>query len=416
MHDLPELTRHYRTVRARSLALAEGLSEADCQVQSMPDASPVKWHLAHTTWFFETFGLERHAAGFKRFDAAFRAMFNSYYQGVGVPYPRPERGLITRPGLREVLAYRAAIDEQMQQVLAAPAAPAVLALVTLGLHHEQQHQELILTDLKDLFSRNPAAPVYRPRPPGRAAAAQPLQWLRHEGGLVETGHAGTGFAFDNETPRHRSWLQPFEIASRCVTVGEWEAFREDGGYQAARWWSSAGWDWVRTQRISAPQHATERGHAFTLHGNEALPAHTPVLHVSWYEADAFVRWWAAQHPHQQPTRLPTETEWEHAAERAGSAAIAEGQFAEDGVLHPQASTSLFGSVWQWTASPYTPYPGFRPWEGAVGEYNAKFMVNQMVLRGGSFATPRSHIRASYRNFFPTEARWQFTGLRLARDL
>jgi ergothioneine biosynthesis protein EgtB len=288
-------------------------------------------------------------------------------------------------------------------------------LVTLGLNHEQQHQELILTDLLHLLACNPLAPVYRPAPAGPGAPAPALHWQRHEGGLVEVGHAGTGFAFDNETPRHRQWLQPFEIASRCVSRAEWAAFVADGGYRDHRWWASAGWDWVQRERIGAPLHERGEGRAFTLHGLQALPPETPAAHLSWYEADAFARWWSAQHPAASPARLPTEAEWEHAAEQAGAASLAEAQFVDDGLLYPRATASLLGSVWQWTASPYTPYPGFRPWAGAVGEYNAKFMVNQMVLRGGSCATPRSHIRASYRNFFPTEARWQFTGLRLARD-
>jgi len=399
---------HYRSVRARSLALAEGLSEADCQVQSMPDASPIKWHLAHTTWFFETFVLERHVPGFRPFDPAFRVLFNSYYQGVGEQHPRPQRGLVTRPGLREVLAYRRAVDEQMAALLERGNAPA--ELVTLGLHHEQQHQELMLTDLLHLFSCNPLAPVYRPLPAVPPGAAEE-GWQGHEGGLVEIGHQGEGFAFDNETPRHRHWLQPFEIARRCVSRADWAAFSAGGGYRDHRWWASAGWDWVRREGVTAPLHERDEGRAFTLHGLLNLPADTPATHISWYEADAFTRWWGAQHPQQPPARLPTEAEWEHAAGDP-----AHGQFAEEGLLQARATPSCFGSVWQWTSSPYTPYPGFRPWDGAVGEYNAKFMVNQMVLRGGSFATPRSHIRASYRNFFPTEARWQFTGLRLARDL
>jgi ergothioneine biosynthesis protein EgtB len=411
---MPTPADTYRHVRAQTQALAEGLSEGDCQVQSMPDASPVKWHLAHTTWFFETFVLERHAAGFKPFDAAFRVLFNSYYQGVGRQHPRPQRGLITRPGLSEVLAYRYAVDEQMRALLTRGIPDAATHVVTLGLHHEQQHQELILTDLLHLLSCNPLAPAYRLPPPNLpAAAAAPLAWLHHDGGLVEVGHGGGGFAFDNETPRHRQWLQPYAIASRCVTRAEWAAFIADGAYAEPRWWTSAGWDWVNREAIGAPLHEREAGRAFTLHGLLELPAGTPAAHLSWYEADAFARWWSAQHPSQAPARLPTEAEWEHAAEQRPLLDAA--QFSDSGVLHALPTPSLAGSVWQWTASPYTPYPGFRPWAGAVGEYNAKFMVNQMVLRGGSFATPREHFRTSYRNFFPTEARWQFTGLRLARD-
>jgi ergothioneine biosynthesis protein EgtB len=414
---MTSLAHTYRHVRAQTLALAEGLSEADCQVQSMPDASPLKWHLAHTTWFFETFVLERHTPAFKPFDPAFRVLFNSYYQGVGDQHPRAQRGLVTRPGLREVLAYRRAVDERVAALLeSAAATPGIVELVTLGMNHEQQHQELILTDLLHLLACNPLAPVYRPAPAPAEPPAAPLRWRAHEGGLVDIGHTGTGFAFDNETPRHRQWLQPFEIASRCVTRAEWAAFIADGGYRQHRWWASAGWDWVQRERIAAPLHERGEGQAFTLHGLLALPPDAPAAHLSWFEADAFARWWSAQHSGDAPARLPTEAEWERAAEGDGAVAIAQGQFADDGLLHPRATASLLGSVWQWTASPYTPYPGFRPWAGAVGEYNAKFMVNQMVLRGGSCATPRSHIRTSYRNFFPTEARWQFTGLRLARDL
>jgi ergothioneine biosynthesis protein EgtB len=415
----PSIFESYAAVRARTQALIEGLSEADCQVQSMPDASPLKWHLAHTTWFFETFVLERFAVGFKPFDPAFRVLFNSYYQGVGEQYPRTQRGLVTRPGLREVLAYRAAVDERMAEQLAGRAQPGLEALVTLGLQHEQQHQELMLTDLLHLLSCNPLAPVYRPRPQREATDPGPAPrggWHRLEGGLVEIGHGGSAFAFDNETPRHRQWLAPYALARRCVSRGEWAAFMADGGYRDHRWWSAAGWDWVRREGIAAPLHERGDGRAFTLHGLLELPADTPATHLSWYEADAFARWWSAQHPGMAPVRLPTEGEWEHAAQSLDGEALAGGQFAEDGVLHARPTEALFGSVWQWTASPYTPYPGFRAWEGAVGEYNAKFMVNQMVLRGGSLATPRSHLRASYRNFFPAEARWQFSGLRLAQDL
>ena len=415
----PSIFESYAAVRARTQALIDGLSEADCQVQSMPDASPLKWHLAHTTWFFEIFVLERFAVGFKPFDPAFRVLFNSYYQGVGEQHPRTQRGLVTRPGLRKVLAYRAAVDERMAEQLVGRAQPGLEALVTLGLQHEQQHQELMLTDLLHLLSCNPLAPVYRQRPQREATDPGPAPrdgWHRLEGGLVEIGHSGSAFAFDNESPRHRQWLAPYALARRCVSRGEWAEFRADGGYRDHRWWSSAGWDWVRREGIAAPLHERGDGRAFTLHGLLELPADTPATHLSWYEADAFARWWSAQHPGMAPVRLPTEGEWEHAAESLGAEALAGGQFAEDGWLHARPTEALFGSVWQWTASPYTPYPGFRAWEGAVGEYNAKFMVNQMVLRGGSLATPRSHLRTSYRNFFPTEARWQFSGLRLARDL
>ena len=425
--DQAGLAARYAQVRRRTVALAEPLSEADCQVQSMPDASPVKWHLAHVTWFFETFVLERFEPGFKAFDAAYRVLFNSYYNGVGEQHPRRERGLVTRPGLAQVLAYRRAVDERIAALLSQPHAAALVERVELGLQHEQQHQELILTDVLHLLSCNPLAPVYLPRWPLAAVAPLALQWVALPGGLAEIGHDGQGFAFDNESPRHRQWLQPFELANRPASHGEWAAFVADGGYTHPGWWTAAGWDWVRTGQIEAPLYWRRSGdgawHSFTLHGLVPVDDHTPITHISWFEADAFARWWSAQHPAQAAARLPTEAEWEHAAAPLAAAQLAQGNFAESGALHPmplaQAQpglVQLLGDVWEWTASSYGPYPGFKAWDGAVGEYNAKFMVNQMVLRGGSCATPRAHIRASYRNFFPTEARWQFNGLRLARDV
>lgn len=428
------LAQRLAAVRAQTLALAAPLSEADCQVQSMPDASPVKWHLAHTTWFFETFVLERFEPGFRPWHPAFRVLFNSYYQGVGEQHPRPARGLLTRPTLAEVRAWRASVDERLQALLAEPPqgqGAAIAALVELGLQHEQQHQELILTDLLHLLSCNPLAPAYADAPPPAVHdAVVPGGWTAFEGGLVETGHAGAGFAFDNETPRHRVFLRPFALADDLVTQGDWRAFMADGGYDEPRWWLAAGWDWRRAQRIDAPLYWRRDGGAdggpwrrFTLRGLLPLDDAAPVVHVSAYEADAYARWHGAQHG--APHRLPTEAEWEHAAGRAGPAAIAGARCVEAAALLPlppsarqgaAAPHQLFGEVWQWTASAYQAYPGFRAWDGAVGEYNAKFMVNQLVLRGGSCATPRSHLRASYRNFFPPEARWQFGGLRLARDL
>lgn len=427
------LERRFHAVRARTLALAAPLSEADCQAQSMPDASPTKWHLAHTTWFFETFVLERFEPGFRPFDPAYRVLFNSYYQGVGDQHPRPQRGLITRPGLAEVRAYRAQVDARVGALLARTADPALADLVELGLQHEQQHQELLLTDLKHLLSCNPTNPVYHPQWPLAPVAPQPLGWCAFEGGVVDIGHTGEGFAFDNERPRHGELLRPFALGSRLVTHGEWLAFIDDGGYADPRWWMAAGWDWVRAQRITAPLYWQKNGEAggdptqpggwtnFTLHGRVPIDPHTPVVHLSWFEADAYARWCAAQQG--EPVRLPTESEWEHAAQRLGDSWHRGGNFQESGALHPmpQARGSgglqqMGGDVWEWTASAYLPYPGYRPWAGAVGEYNGKFMVNQMVLRGGSCATPRDHIRPSYRNFFPTEARWQFSGLRLAKDL
>jgi ergothioneine biosynthesis protein EgtB len=418
------ITARFPAIRNSTMALAAPLSEADAQVQSMADASPTKWHLAHTTWFFETFVLERFEQHFKPHHPAFRVLFNSYYQGVGEQHPRPQRGLVTRPGLAEVRAYRQAVDERVQALLRdlpAEAAP----LVELGLQHEQQHQELILTDLKHLLSCNPLQPVYRARWPLSSVSRVADAWLPFEGGAAEIGHSGDGFAFDNESPRHAVLLRPYALANRLVTHGEWLAFIDDGGYGDARWWLAAGWDWRRVNAIEAPAYWQRDGSAwtnFTLHGRVPIDPHTPIVHVSYYEADAYARW-RGEHD-GLPCRLPTEAEWEHAAQRH-SATIAHGNFVESGALHPMpvaraaaAGTpmQMFGDVWEWTASSYSPYPGFRAWEGAVGEYNGKFMVNQYVLRGGSCATPRDHIRASYRNFFPTDARWQFSGVRLARDL
>ncbi|MEA3193833.1 MAG: hypothetical protein QOD26_2166 [Betaproteobacteria bacterium] len=401
----------YRVIRNATLALAAPLSAEDCALQSMPDASPVKWHLAHTTWFFETFILEGRP-GYRPFDPAFRVLFNSYYNGVGEKHPRPERGMLSRPGLVEVLAYRRHVDEAMAEVREHP-------LLELGLHHEQQHQELILTDLKHLLSRHPLLPAYHGRWPLTPIRPGPARWVGFAGGLEEIGfaggEAGSGFSFDNERPRHRVWLEPFALASHPVTHGDVINFIDDGGYRRPELWLAAGWDAVNAGGWRAPQYWREREgrwHTFTLHGEEPVDPHTPVCHVSFYEAEAFARWSNA--------RLPTEAEWEVAARHAPTA----GNFLESGALHPLAAreasaegalAQMFGDVWEWTRSDYSPYPGFAPAAGAVGEYNGKFMVGQYVLRGGSCATPASHIRATYRNFFPPDARWQFSGLRLARD-
>ncbi|MBV9361120.1 MAG: ergothioneine biosynthesis protein EgtB [Betaproteobacteria bacterium] len=409
---LPASAERYTAIREATLALAAPLSPEDCAIQSMPDASPVKWHLAHTTWFFETFILEGRA-GYRSFDPTFRVLFNSYYEAVGDKHPRHERGLISRPDLADVRAYRRHVDEAMLRLLESAAPDA--ELVELGLHHEQQHQELILTDVKDLLSRNPARPAYHPRWPLTPIRAAAPRWIAFEGGLREIGHAGEGFSFDNEIPRHRVWLEPFQLASHPVTHGDFIKFIDDGGYRRPELWLSAGWEAVRLRSWSAPHYWHLRDgqwHTFTLHGEVPVDPHTPVCHVSFYEAEAYARWANA--------RLPTEAEWEVAA----STSPLEGNFVESGALHPLAMredpapgtlAQAFGDVWEWTRSSYEPYPRFKPAAGAVGEYNGKFMCNQYVLRGGSCATPAGHVRASYRNFFPPDARWQFSGLRLARD-
>jgi ergothioneine biosynthesis protein EgtB len=416
------LAEHYRRVRGATERLVAPLSAEDAQAQSMPDASPAKWHLAHVTWFFETFVLERFEPRFKPFDARFRELFNSYYDGVGSRPARAERGLLTRPGLGEVLRYREQVDERMQALLPrADVDEALASLVVLGLHHEQQHQELLLTDIKHLLSRHPSRPAYAKRWPIAAVQPQPLRWFAYGTRMSSLGHdaASDGaFCFDNEAPRHRVWLVAFELASRRVNYGEYRAFIDDGGYRRPELWLSLGWDWVQAGRRCAPlywERAGERWHNHSLHGLVEIDDHTPVCHLSYFEADAYARWVGA--------RLPTEAEWERAA-RELRAPPRHANFADRGVFHPlppagaatDEPVQMMGDVWEWTASSYAPYPGFRPPAGAIGEYNGKFMCNQYVLRGGSCATPAGHVRASYRNFFPAEAQWQFSGLRLARDL
>ncbi|CAN7454107.1 ergothioneine biosynthesis protein EgtB [Acidovorax sp. LjRoot129] len=411
---LTALLSRYAAVRDHSVALVAPLSAEDCGAQSMPDASPAKWHLAHTTWFFETFVLEPNELGFVPFNPAFRVLFNSYYNGVGAKHPRPQRGLLTRPPLDEVRAYRVNVDQRMARLLPTVLNNAALcALIELGLQHEQQHQELLVTDVKHLLSCNSTWPAY-----GTAAgstgdlalvpATKPFGWLTLDGGLVDIGHRDDGFAFDNESPRHRTYLAPYALASRLVTNAEWLAFVEVGGYDNPAHWLAEGWDWRVAQVLDHPLywHRLDSGvwHAFTLAGLQPLRGDLPVVHLSYYEADAYARWVGA--------RLPTEAEWEHAAQ-----AVAAGGHDDDGhgAHDGQALEQLFGSAWQWTQSSYAAYPGFRTADGAVGEYNGKFMVNQYVLRGSSCATPPGHARSTYRNFFPATACWQYTGVRLARD-
>jgi ergothioneine biosynthesis protein EgtB len=403
----------YRHVRDATLRLVDGLSDADLTPQSAEFASPGKWHLAHTTWFFEQFVLAAHGNGYRRFDERFGFLFNSYYNAVGARHDRPRRGLLTRPTLAEVRAYRAHVDHAMADFLGTRMADGVGALVELGLHHEQQHQELILTDLLHLFAQNPIRPAVRAASGVAASAlAAPLQWIGFTGGNVEVGHAGAGFAFDNEAPRHVVALRPFRLASRPVSNGEWLAFIEAGGYADPALWLSDGWDMVQAQRWQAPLYWEGDGAGrlqMTLAGPQPLALDAPVAHVSFFEADAYARW--------AGKRLPTEFEWERAARELPI----EGNFVEQGAWRPAAAPSggglrqMFGDVWEWTASPYVGYPGFRTAPGAVGEYNGKFMNGQYVLRGGSCASPRSHLRAEYRNFFQPGQRWQFSGLRLAED-
>ncbi|MEZ4426427.1 MAG: ergothioneine biosynthesis protein EgtB [Nannocystaceae bacterium] len=416
--DAAALLAEYLRVRAATEALAAPLSPEDQLAQSMTEASPVKWHLAHTTWFFDTFVLEAGLADYAPLDPSYRHLFNSYYVGVGTMHARPARGLLTRPSLAEVRAYRAHVDREVTALLAgdvplargdAPERAALLARVELGLHHEQQHQELILTDLKHLLAQNPTQPVYVARPPDPPGAASSLEWHPHAGGLLEIGHDGRGFAFDNERPRHRVFLEPFALAGRLVTCGEYRQFIADGGYARPELWLSDGWDAVRRHGWRAPLYwELERGSLFTLAGARPLDDRAPVCHVSFYEADAYARWADA--------RLPTEAEWELIA---STRAHVEGSFADDRRHHPaparEGLAQLLGDCWEWTASGYAPYPGFRPLAGALGEYNGKFMCNQLVLRGGSCATPRDHVRTSYRNFFYPDARWQFSGIRLAKN-
>jgi ergothioneine biosynthesis protein EgtB len=412
-----DLRDRYRRIREFSEKLSETLEPEDCVVQTMPEASPVKWHLAHTSWFFETFVLKAALSNYNP-DPQYAYLFNSYYNSAGKMHCRPKRGLISRPTLRETMEYRRRVDQIMGAVFAAPALLEKFApVIGLGLQHEQQHQELILTDIKHVFSENPLRPVFRER--GSASESAPLAEmspLYFPPGVYEVGYEGAGFHFDNEGPLHRQFLEAFQFMPGLVTNGDYLEFIEDGGYRRPEFWLSLGWYTVNEQRWDAPFYWEKRDGSwwvFTLAGMRELDKNEPVCHVSYFEADAFARWASA--------RLPTEFEWEVAA--AGLPYT--GNFAENERFHPQPLSQtasgqplaqMFGDVWEWTSSSYSPYPGYAPTAGALGEYNGKFMCNQYVLRGGSCATSQSHIRKTYRNFFPPSARWQFTGIRLARTV
>jgi ergothioneine biosynthesis protein EgtB len=390
--------------RKLTLDLAAPLSDADATIQPFPDASPAKWHLAHTTWFFETFVLRDHVPGYRALDERYAFLFNSYYEAEGPRHDRPRRGMLSRPSLDEVRSYRAHIDEALERVLP-DLPPVALDLIELGINHEQQHQELFLTDILATLAENPLQPAYAELPAPACFAVEPLSWHRGREGIVEIGAPPEGFAFDSERPRHRVFLSGHELASRRVTNKEWRQFIDDGGYKTPTLWLSEGWDWVQREQIAAPLYWRDDGSEFTLGGRREIEGAAPVAHVSYFEADAFARWAGA--------RLPTESEWEDFATSADP--MIGNQLDEAGAVAPRPGGGVFGDVWEWTNTAFASYPGFHPAEGAVGEYNGKFMCGQYVLRGASCATPRGHSRSSYRNFFPPAARWQFTGVRLARD-
>jgi len=399
-----ELASRLFATRKLTLDLAAPLSDADATIQPFPDASPAKWHLAHTTWFFETFVLRDHVAGYRPFDERWAFLFNSYYEAEGPRHARPRRGMLSRPSLDEVRAYRAHVDSALERAF--PDLPqAALELIELGINHEQQHQELFLTDLLATFAENPLEPAYAELPPPACFAVEPLSWHRGREGIVEIGAGDGVFAYDCERPRHRVFLSGHELASRRVTNKEWREFIDDGGYSTPTLWLSEGWDWVQREAIAAPLYWHDDATEFTLAGRREIDWAAPVAHVSYFEADAFARWAGA--------RLPTEAEWEDFA--ASADPMIGNQLDAAGAVLPRPGGGVFGDVWEWTQSAFASYPGFAPPEGAVGEYNGKFMCGQFVLKGASCATPRGHSRASYRNFFPPSARWQFTGVRLARD-
>jgi ergothioneine biosynthesis protein EgtB len=390
--------------RRLTLDLAAPLSDADATIQPFPDASPAKWHLAHTTWFFETFVLRDHVPAYRPFHDRFAFLFNSYYESEGARHARPKRGMLSRPSLDEIRDWRGLVDHALGEALPT-LPPAALDLVELGIQHEQQHQELLLTDILATFAENPLEPAYADSRAAGCFATEPLSFHPGLTGIVEIGASGTTFAFDSERPRHPALLHRHAIANRRVTNGEWCEFIADGGYAHPTLWLSDGWDWIQRERISAPLYWNHDGTSFTLAGRRETDRAAPVAHISFYEADAFARWAGA--------RLPTEQEWESFA--AAADPLLGNQLDRAEAVVPKPGGGLFGDVWEWTQSAFSPYPGFAPAEGAVGEYNGKFMCGQMVLKGASCATPRGHSRASYRNFFPPSARWQFSGLRLAKD-
>ncbi|MBN8207686.1 ergothioneine biosynthesis protein EgtB [Bacillus sp. NTK071] len=414
-----QLLHSYETIRMMTNKLVEPLETEDYTIQSIPDVSPPKWHMAHTTWFFETFILKEYCESYRSFHEEFDYLFNSYYESVGSFFPRHSRGLLSRPSIEKVRSYRKDIDEEVIRLIIEADEKKLVdisGLIEIGLNHEQQHQELLMTDIKYNFSINPLKPVYRELEMNSDGKASPLEWVSFEGGLVETGiNEEDGFSFDNERPVHKVWLEPFELATRTVTNGEYLAFIEDGGYQRAEFWLSDGWSTVKNQNWEAPLHWEKKDgewYNFTLHGLVPVNREEPVTHISYYEAEAYASWVGK--------RLPTEAEWEVAVRDQPIT----GNFVEDGVYHPVASVKndegqlqkAYGDVWEWTKSPYMPYPGNKPLDGALGEYNAKFMSSQMILRGGSCVTSQSHIRPTYRNFFAPDKRWQFTGIRLAGDV
>ena len=414
--DAGTLVAGYQETRRTTEAICAPLATEDYVIQAMPEASPAKWHLGHVTWFFETFILKPHLPGYRPLNPKYEYLFNSYYNSVGPQYPRPERGDLSRPTVAEVYEFRAHVDRSIL-TLVEDTEPKELAalgsLIVMGLNHEQQHQELLMTDIKYNLSVNPLRPAYHTREVPRSTVTHPLRWVEFEGGLHWSGHDQKGFAFDNEWPRHQAYFRPYRLASRLVTNGEYLEFMEAGGYERPEPWLSEGWQSVLERQWGAPLYWEQVDGQWwmqTLSGMRPVDEHEPVAHVSYYEADAYARW--------RGKRLPTEQEWERAAESEP----VEGNFLDSGIHHPTPATidgprleQVFGDLWEWTQSPYVPYPGYRPLQGALGEYNGKFMVNQMVLRGGSCATPQSHIRATYRNFFPPDARWQFSGVRLADE-